>query len=72
MTDLRNKPATANTQGDNGAIQQRANAAAQQSKPKEVQISQTTKEKADAAKEYIESNFPLTHKSKITKKGILN
>lgn len=72
MTDPRaayNKPATANAQADNGAGQ-RGNVP-QQAVKKEVQISQTTKEKADAAKEYIESKkiIPVNCRSKTDKRG---
>jgi len=59
-----NKPSPGYAQHDNTAYQQAQNKAnaPQPVTKKEVQISQTTKEKADAAKEYIESKLPLkTH-----------
>jgi len=58
-----NKPNPGYAQADNAGYQQTQSKGniAQPATKKEVQISQTTKEKADAAKEYIESkkNFPL-------------
>lgn len=52
------KPQPGYAQGDNAAGQNK-NAPAQQPVKKEVQVSQTTKERAEAAKEFIESTFRL-------------